>query len=85
MELTCWLPACKIYSRFEEMSRNRGLKLKLARVRQGLHLYEVARQAGISASRLSQFEGGHRNLPPELEDRLRAVLGLRSELGKGDA
>lgn len=53
-----------------------GLELKLARIRQGLHQYEVARRVGISPVRLAQFEGGHRRIPPELEDKLRAVLGL---------
>lgn len=53
-----------------------ALELKLARIRQGLHLYEVARQLGISPARLSQFEGGHRVAPPELETKLRAILRL---------
>ena len=56
---------------------NRGLAVKLARVRQGLHLYEVARQAGISAARLSQYEGGHRRIPSNMEDKLRTLLGMR--------
>ena len=62
---------------------NVGLQLKLARVRQGLHLYEIARQAGISSARLSQYEGGHRLIPPDVEDRLRTLLGLR-RLGSTD-
>jgi len=53
-----------------------GMELKVARIEQGFHLYQVARLAGISAARLSQFEGGHRIPPPELETKLRAILGL---------
>jgi transcriptional regulator with XRE-family HTH domain len=61
-----------------------GLELKLARIRLGLHLYEVARQVGITPARLSQFEGGHRRPPPDLEVRLRGILGLPSKEGQGD-
>lgn len=61
-----------------------GLKFKLARIRQGFHLYEVARQVGITPARLSQFEGGHRRLPPELEARLRQVLGLPAKRRGGN-
>ena len=57
--------------------QNQGLAIKLARVRQGLHLYEVARLAGISSARLSQYEGGHRQIPSDVEDKLRALLGMR--------
>ena len=62
----------------EQMATQRaeGLELKLARIRQGLHLYEVARRVGITPARLSQFEGGHRRLPPDLEEKLQAVLRL---------
>ena len=58
-----------------------GLELKLARIRKGLHLYELARQVGITPARLSQFEGGHRRPPPDLDEKLRVVLGL--PLGRG--
>ena len=61
-----------------------GLELKLARVRQGLHLYEVARLLGITSARLSQFEGGHRRPPPDLEEKLRGILGLLNKEGQGD-
>lgn len=61
-----------------------GLELKLAHIRQGLHLYEVARLVGITPARLSQFEGGHRTPPPELEDKLRAVLGLQPDRSNDD-
>lgn len=54
----------------------RGLALKLERVRQGLHLYDVAQQAGISSARLSQYEGGHRQIPSDIEDKLRTLLGM---------
>lgn len=64
-----------------EKQGGRGLALRLARVRQGVHLYELARQAGISSSRLSQYEGGHRPIPRAMEDRLRALLGLRKLSG----
>jgi len=56
-----------------------GLELKLARIRNRQHLYEVASQVGITPARLSQFEGGHRSPPPDLEKKLRAVLGLPTE------
>ena len=62
-----------------------GLELRLARIRRGLHLYEVAREVGITPARLSQFEGGHRRPPPDLERKLRAMLGLSSERLEGDA
>ena len=61
-----------------------GLELRLARIRRGLHLYQVAREIGITPARLSQFEGGHREPPPDLEDKLRAVLGLPRKQRKGD-
>jgi len=53
-----------------------GLELKVARIRLGLYLYEVARMVGITPARLSQFEGGHRKPPPDLEEKLWAILGL---------
>lgn len=49
----------------------------MARIRQGIHLYELARRAGISSARLSQYEGGHRPIPRDMEDELRTLLGLR--------
>lgn len=58
-----------------------GLELKLARIRRGLHLYELARQAGISAACLSQYEGGHRQIPPALEDKLWTLLGFGKRRG----
>ncbi len=61
-----------------------GLELKLARIRKRLYLYQVARQVGPSAARLSQFEGGHRRLPPDLEEKLRAALGLSEKDQRGD-
>ncbi len=61
-----------------------GLEIKVARIRLGLHLYEVAQQVGITPARLSQFEGGHRTIPPKLERHLRQVLGLPEERREGD-
>ncbi|MFC2026397.1 helix-turn-helix domain-containing protein [Chloroflexota bacterium] len=55
---------------------SKGLELKLARIQRGLHLYQVARQLSISAARLSQYEGGHRQIPPRLEKKLRSLLGI---------
>ena len=65
------------------MSNAKGLELRLARIRRGLHLYEVARALGISPARLSQFEGDHRRPPTELENKLRRFLGLPQKAGKG--
>ncbi|MFC2024027.1 helix-turn-helix domain-containing protein [Chloroflexota bacterium] len=63
----------------------KGLQLKLARVQQGLHLYQLARQVGISTARLSQYEGEHREIPPRLEAKLHTLLGLRKWRGHGEA
>ncbi len=61
-----------------------GLELKVARIQRGLHLYEVAGQVGITPARLSQFEGGHRRPPPNLEEKLRKVLGLPTKWQNDD-
>jgi transcriptional regulator with XRE-family HTH domain len=65
-------------------SSGQGMELKLARIRKGFHLYEVARQVGISPARLSQYEGEHRQIPPDLEERLRGILGLSDGQRRGD-
>jgi len=69
----------KVYDRCMRVTTGEntlGLELKVARIRKGLYLYEVAREVGITPARLSQFEGGHRKPPPDLEEKLRAVLDL---------
>ena len=63
------------------MQEHRGLELKLARVRLGLHLYEVAREVGITPARLSQFEGDHRSIPADLACKLRALLDAGEPTG----
>jgi len=65
-------------------SSGAGMELKLARIRKGFHLYEVARQVGISPARLSQYEGGHRRVPTDLYHKLREVLGQTQRGRKSD-
>ena len=51
-----------------------GLELKIARLKIGLHQYDVAAKLGIPASRLSEIESGRRQPSPELHERLLAIL-----------
>lgn len=52
----------------------RGIDLKIARIKAGLHQYEVARMIGIAQPRLSEIEAGLRQPSPELLEKLKRVL-----------
>lgn len=51
-----------------------GLRLKFARLKAGLKQYEVANRLGIDPARLSEIEGGRRQLSPELAKQLEQIL-----------
>lgn len=51
-----------------------GMQFRLARVARGMTLFDVGSRAGVPPPRLSEFERGRRQLPPEAIDRLRAAL-----------
>lgn len=50
-------------------------RLRMARLRTGMSLRELAREVGISDSYLSLIETGHRPLTPHVRARLVDVLG----------
>jgi len=53
---------------------NKGLELKIARLRAGLKQYELAAKVGIAPTQLCEIETGRRELPPELLDRILGVI-----------
>lgn len=61
------------------------MELRLARVRQGQHLHQVAREVRITASRLLLYEGGHRQIPQGLTCKPREVLTVPPCKRKDDA
>lgn len=60
-----------------------GFKLRIQRQRLGFHQYEIAQRLGINPARLCEFEHGRRTLSPEVENKLRALLGFRSRKDDG--
>ena len=51
-----------------------GVEIKIARIRAGLRLYEVATSVGILPNRLSEIEAGRRRPSPELLERILQVI-----------
>lgn len=61
-----------------EAKTDKGLELKIARLRAGLKQYEVAAKVGIAPTQLCEIEMGRREPPPEPVQPVLIVL-------KGDA
>lgn len=58
----------------KEGRNNKGLELKIARLRAGLKQYELAAKVGIAATQLCEIEAGRRELSPELLERILGVI-----------
>ena len=56
---------------------NKGLELKIARLRAGLKQYELAAKVGIAPTQLCEIETGRRELSPELLERIIRVISNR--------
>ena len=54
-----------------------GLELRIARIRAGLKVFELAAKAGIEETRLSRIENSRRIPRPEEIQRLETALGLK--------
>ena len=59
----------------KEGRSNKGLELKIARLRAGLKQYELAARVGIAPTQLCEIETGRREVPPELLERILRVIG----------
>jgi len=53
---------------------NKGLELKILRLKAGIRQYELAAKLGIHPSRLSEIESGRRAPSPELVERLTQIV-----------
>lgn len=59
---------------------NRGLQLKIMRLRAGLRQYDLAARVGIAPNRLSEIETGRRKPSDELVNRiLQAIKGNQND------
>ena len=54
-----------------------GLELRIARLRAGLKLFELATKAGVEETRLSRIENSRRTPRPDEIHRLEKVLGVK--------
>ena len=61
---------------------NRGLRLKIIRLKAGLLQYQLAAHLGIHASRLSEIESGRRTPPPDLLCELEKILDTAKVEGR---
>ena len=52
---------------------NQGIKLRIARIKSGLRIKQVAEMVKLSASYLANIEGNRRNPPPDLLRRLATI------------
>lgn len=55
---------------------NQGTKLKIARIKSGLRINQVAKLVFLSASYLANIEGNRRNLPPVLLQKLAKIYNV---------
>lgn len=53
---------------------NKGLQLKIMRLKAGIRQYELAARLGIHASKLSEIESGRRTPSPDLIERLLQIV-----------
>jgi transcriptional regulator with XRE-family HTH domain len=58
----------------KEGGDNKGLELKIARLRAGLKQYELAAKVGIAPTQLCEIETGRREVPAELLERILTVI-----------
>lgn len=58
----------------KECRNNRGLELKIARLRTGLKQYQLAAKVGITPTQLCEIEAGRRQPSPELLKRIFQVI-----------
>ena len=58
----------------KEGKNNKGLELKIARLRAGLKQYELAAKVGIAPTQLCEIETGRREVPAELLERILTVI-----------
>lgn len=58
----------------KEGRNNKGLELKIARLRAGLKQYELAAKVGIAPTQLCEIETGRREVPAELLERILTVI-----------
>ena len=61
----------------KESRDNKGLELKIARLRAGLKQYELAAKVGIAPTQLCEIETGRREVPAELLERILRVISNR--------
>ncbi|MEN3331473.1 MAG: helix-turn-helix protein [Blastocatellia bacterium] len=54
-----------------------GLELRIARIRAGLKLFELATKAGVEETRLSRIENSRRIPRPDEIQRLESALGVK--------
>ncbi len=57
----------------------KGLDIKIARLKAGLHQYDLAARLGIAPSRLSEIESGRRKAAPEIVEQLFKILDERKQ------
>lgn len=58
----------------KESRDNKGLELKIARLRVGLKQYELAAKVGIAPTQLCEIETGRRDVRAELLERILRVI-----------
>ncbi len=58
----------------KESRGNKGLELKIARLRAGLKQYELAAKVGIAPTQLCEIETGRREVPADLLERILRVI-----------
>ena len=63
----------------KEGRNNKGLELKIARLRAGLRQYELAARVGIAPTQLCEIETGRRELSPELLEQILRVIESSKE------
>ena len=58
----------------KECRSNKGIELKIRRLRIGLKQYELAAKVGIAPTQLCEIETGRRQPSPELLERILQVI-----------
>jgi ribosome-binding protein aMBF1 (putative translation factor) len=56
--------------------------IKLARLNSGMLQWQLAQQIGIGNTRLSKYETGREEAPPEIIAKIEEVLGVRIKKAK---
>lgn len=55
-------------------AKNKGMKLKIARIQLGIKQYEFAAMLGIGPTQLSEMESGRRAIPLDVLAKMKQVL-----------